>query len=377
VNEAISYAAAALAEWKDTPGAVAWLRRAVQSGKKKKKKLAEGRLVQGPLPIVKERLKRLRQAHDDWQVDIKPLPTWVEVGGAMVRPVILLVMSGTHAVVLGPEVQETPPDADRAFDVLAKAMEKPATGPPHRPERIFVRSAEPWEELKEHLEELGIALIQSKKLDVIDDAFQSLSTFPAGEEAFPGLLDVSNVTEEQAVRFYEAAAAYYRRAPWRIASGEPTLKVECEGDALSPRYAVVIGQMGMTRSLAIHDDLDILSQIREEGRTDEENAEATVALSMTFGDPSETPIADVQAIEEHHWLIAGPEAYPTAMRKEYGGNFRPPNAQELEVLEASLRAIPDFIAKHLPDDPTVEEIRVPVASGEKTVRLSWVSEDEG
>ena len=44
--------------------------------------------------------------------------------------------------------------------------------------------------------------------------------------------------------------------------------------------------------------------------------------------------------------VAGPEAYPAAVRKELGMTIRPPVERELQLLEGCLRAIPDFVARH-------------------------------
>ena len=57
--------------------------------------------------------------------------------------------------------------------------------------------------------------------------------------------------------------------------------------------------------------------------------------------------------------------------------FRPPLAWELELMEGCLRAIPEFVKRHQQDDPAVEEITVPTASGELHLTLSWVTDQTG
>jgi hypothetical protein len=44
-------------------------------------------------------------------------------------------------------------------------------------------------------------------------------------------------------------------------------------------------------------------------------------------------------------------------------------------MEASLRAVPDFVARHPQGDPAREEMTVPAVSGELKLVLSWVAED--
>jgi hypothetical protein len=82
------------------------------------------------------------------------------------------------------------------------------------------------------------------------------------------------------------------------------------------------------------------------------------------------------AAKKHRWQVARPDAYPEIFRKERGMSVRPPLAWELELVEACLRAIPDFVNQHTQDDPATEEITVPLASGRLKLVLSWVGDEE-
>jgi hypothetical protein len=117
--------------------------------------------------------------------------------------------------------------------------------------------------------------------------------------------------------------------------------------------------------------------MRGDDASDEESAYETVALSLTYGDETETPIADVDAAEHYGWKIAAPEAYPTVMRKERGMEMRPPTADELALMEACLRALPDFIERHPRDDLRPESVRVRAGSGERTLTLTWIPPEIG
>jgi len=69
---------------------------------------------------------------------------------------------------------------------------------------------------------------------------------------------------------------------------------------------------------------------------------------------------------------AGPQAYPQPFRKEKGMNLCPPEPWELQLLEASLRAVPDYVAKHPADQPKRSEMVVSTAAGEVRMVLSWL-----
>src|SRR5206468_12210967 len=97
--------------------------------------------------------------------------------------------------------------------------------------------------------------------------------------------------------------------------------------------------------------------------SDEENARLTVATTVIYGEASEIPAVDLEAAERHGWEVAGPDAYPWFFHKDRGQSLRPLLDWEIELMEACLRAVPDFVDRHRQDDASKEEMIVPVASG--------------
>ena len=371
-SEAIDYAATHLRAWKDSPGAIDWLRGA---GPKRK---ARGPKPQGPLPLVKERLKRAPLRADDvWEADARPLPIQLEDPGAGGGPWIVLVMDLTDDLMLAQSISDGPPGPDALWDLLAKAVEAPAMGTPHRPAELHVRPGAGWEGLAGDCREVGIACVEVEEFELIDDVIASMLEHLGGGDDAPGLLDEPGMTPERVGAFFAAAAEFHRRAPWKSVAGEETIEVRCDRLADGPRFACVMGQMGMTRGVALYDDLETLARTRAEDLPDEQVAMQTVALSLTYGDARETSPADIRAAREHGWPVAGPDAYPSAFRKEFGPVIRPPRPDELEFLEATLRAIPPFL--HNRDDRarTREEVRVTTASGPTTVTLRWIDDGSG
>jgi hypothetical protein len=150
--------------------------------------------------------------------------------------------------------------------------------------------------------------------------------------------------------------------------------VACDRFESGPWFAVVVGQMGMTRGLGLYESLHELRQMRDGDGSDEENARKTVALSVTFGDQTELPVADLDAAGRLGWEIASPEAYPTAIRKERGMMIRPPLAWELRLLEACLYALPAFIGGKDRDDVAAVDFDVPTQAGSLRLSISWTAE---
>jgi tetratricopeptide (TPR) repeat protein len=366
-SEALEYIGSFLAGWKATLGAIPWVRQVIG----KKRDVPEGR---GPLSVIKSWLQRhLRQEDDSWQAESRPLPGWLTSGAEKVRPWVTLVLSETTDLVLAHDIQEAPPSARHVWDALVEAMQHPAAGEPHRPTELQVRAGEHWEFLKPHLEEVGIRLTVAHELVPLDRVLPEMAEHVVGKPR-PGLLDMPGVTPEQAARFYNAAALYYQEAPWRKVGYESAIRLECDRVRSGPWYAVVMGQSALTMGLALYEELETLTRMWTEPSDDEENALKTVSLTVIYGEESELVIADLDAARLHGWRVARPDAYPAVFRKELGRSMRPPLSWELELLEAALRAIPGFVNRRAQDDPTPEEMTVPVASGELRLTLAWVPE---
>jgi hypothetical protein len=215
----------------------------------------------------------------------------------------------------------------------------------------------------------------SDELDQIKDVFNEMCAHVCGKPK-PGLLDMPGVTPAQVGSFYEAAAIFFRQAPWKKVGYEAAIQVECAKFQSGPWYAVLMGQSGLTTGLALYEDLEALRRMWAGERADEDNARQAVATTVTFGDEWDIPVADLEAAKEHGWQVARPDAHPEVFHKERGLSLRPPLAWELELMEACLRAVPEFVSRRKQDDPAGEEVNVSVASGQLRLVLSWVTEDQ-
>jgi tetratricopeptide (TPR) repeat protein len=371
-NEALNYMGGFMAGWKATAGAVAWLRENVASKKEK-----QGPSPKGPLGFIKKWLnKNLPQEYDVWQADFRRMPNWIRVGGKPMRPWVVLATSRSNDLVLAHEMPEETPSAALLWDTLVQAMQHPAAGEPHRPTELQVRPDERWDALKPHLDEIGVGLTVAEELDQMEVVFTDMSAHICGKPK-PGLLEMPAITPEQVGGFYEAAASFFRQAPWKKVGYEAAMRVECGKFQSGPWYAVLMGQSGLTTGLALYEDLPALRRRWAGDFDNEEFARQTVGTSLTFGEEWDIPVADLEAAQKYGWQVARPDAYPEVFRKERGLSMRPPLAWELELMEGCLRAVPDFVKRRSQDDPGREEFTVPAASSELKLVLSWVVEEEG
>lgn len=175
---------------------------------------------------------------------------------------------------------------------------------------------------------------------------------------------------EQFRDFHRAAAHFYRQAPWRsVAEGE-TIEVVCEQLEGSPWYAVILGKKSRLRGLILFDDRE---GRRLMGRADYEAiADRLSNIAIHFEDRGQVGADAVEAVRRHGFEVAGPSAYPHPFRMELGRKFRSPVAWELELLEACLWTIPDFVERAKDRTPEVREYAFDGMIGRMTLDLSWV-----
>jgi hypothetical protein len=179
------------------------------------------------------------------------------------------------------------------------------------------------------------------------------------------------VTPEQTRDFYRAAANFHRQAPWKSVTPSETIKVDCEQLGCGPWYAVVLGKENPLRGLILFDD--------EESSILMEHADyATIAdrlrnISVHFEDRNQVDPEELAAIQQHRFEVDGPGAYPQSFRMERSRQVRLPVAWELELLEACLWTIPDFLERAKDRAPDVLEYAFKGMIGRMTFDLSWVA----
>jgi hypothetical protein len=324
-----------------------------------------------PKPAQLRRLEALPQRFDLWQVGARQADVLVDVGGRPVRPWVVVVVSASEGLVLGFELAQKAPGPAQVWAALAKALTEPAAGEAHLPTQVQFAQEDWANALGPHLDELNVPCETVLDTEGLDEVLDEMSTSLTGPGQ-PGLLETEGVTPDIVSGFFDAAAVFYEQAPWRRV-GERAIKVECPRFEGGPRYAVMMGQAGMTAGLVLYDDYETLERIREQALPSEESARITAALAVVFGTQDELPEADLEAAQEHGWRVAGPDAYPAVYRMDPGLAIRAPDAWELELLEGCLRAVPEFVRKKT-RRLAVTPLTAPVSSGDLPLLLAWAED---
>ena len=312
-----------------------------------------------------------QHADEIWQAEMRKLPTWLQVGGETTRPWAFLVADTTSDAILATGISAYVPHDDWLLQGVWQAICRPAVGEPHLPGLIEVTSDDQRQLLAAHLESAGSECVTNKNLDHTRRLIRDLADHLDKDQRRGALIHSPGVTPTQLGSFFAAAADFYRRRPWRQIPGDTVIRVACEKFDSGPWYAVVMGQSGMQLGLALYEDLTALRNILSGEFSDEETARMSSAFSITYGEAFEVAPEDLDAAEEHGWPIAGPEAYPCVLRVNPGLAVRTPLKWELELLEACLRAIPDFLTKRM----AIAEFPVSLATGTLALQLARLDDN--
>ncbi|MBN2549423.1 MAG: hypothetical protein JXB15_09715 [Anaerolineales bacterium] len=165
----------------------------------------------------------------------------------------------------------------------------------------------------------------------------------------PALLNTPGVTPEFAKALFEAAADYYRAAPWRkLADIQPLqASVIPSGQQI---YIQLMGNAGLEYGLIFYDRLEDLENSYRITNNPLLQLPATGLHSLSFEQPTNLPAADRAAAKKYKWPVASSTAYPFPAVYLMDDLQRPDRA-ELIRIEALLRAIPHFVNGHLFPDP--------------------------
>lgn len=119
--------------------------------------------------FVKTRLKRLAQENDTWEAGFRALP---KPNGQTETHFLGLVVALPRRSPLVCHVLEYAPNVNDLADLLADAMQRPATELNHRPRQILLQGNPRWEELYPHLNQLGIEVTIQNELPHVEEVYE-------------------------------------------------------------------------------------------------------------------------------------------------------------------------------------------------------------
>ncbi|MEZ6128148.1 MAG: hypothetical protein R3C59_05675 [Planctomycetaceae bacterium] len=301
---------------------------------------AMGNVMERPAlpPVAEIDIREFPQSDAVWQADFFRSPMWVsnEQEGEF-RPWSALVLDRSRSAALHVAQTSGGPDPEMLLEVLVHAMTRPAGEPSQRPRMVEVADSDCYDYLKPRLEAAGVDCRLVDELSEFNDFCLGFARSCDGAEKC-ALADGKGVTKPQMESFYEAAAYYFRRAPWKHVPGEIPIEIRCDSPDIGTRYAIVMGRTGVQLGLCIYDDWKALRAILNENSTRQ-----TRAIAVCYDEPQIMAAVDLQLVERFGWPIATSEAWPAVMKLEPRRTPRSVSGTDLVFLDACLRAIPDFL----------------------------------
>lgn len=293
-----------------------------------------------------KRFKMLpRRANEVWQGGLFRMPTWItEEDCKPFRPYIPLWVSKSENKVHVEQIVHPAERHDLSLVVdtlLAFACESQWGG--YRPGAVEVTDRALGEHLSDVLADTGIEVRIIERLDAVQRVLDGLLEYqegPGAQESSPSMMLGSGVTIPQLRQFADAAAAFYRAAPWQylcdvdlvtICQPTPPQGMEC---------LTVLGAARALRGIVFYPSVQVFTNFCRSCHESDPNNLGTDGLwRLTFNSILDLHGKDADVWEDHDLPLADTEAYPLLLR----GREQPPyfvaDTSELAFVTLVLNAL--------------------------------------
>lgn len=266
------------------------------------------------------------------------MPAYVSGEGDPYRPGALLWMVAGGPIV-GLNIARPGELLPQASESLQGAMEHPMEGPPHRPSRVRVASAELAAALRAGHPGLEVVCAPTPELDeLLGELREHLAGAGEIEQSYlsPG------VTSEAMAAFFRAAAGLFRAAPWTLVPDALSLfRVTVEQLGVRDQALSVIGRAGQSYGLVLFSDLDDFEAFLDGAELLELGGEPEMPphLALNFEHGADLAPELRREVDAHGWEVAGADAYPWLVAVDGDLVARPPTGSELTTAEAIALAL--------------------------------------
>jgi tetratricopeptide (TPR) repeat protein len=324
-----------------------------------------------------ERIRRLRKSRGEvWQGAIVRVPQWVvEEGQAPVRPIVAVWISmSSGRINTGALKRPTERDAAMLLDAMAGEGGGGQGMPGIRPEKVVVADETTAEYLRREVGD-EVEVNVEAELEGIANVMQHMQrNLPAASVA--GFAKESDVTRERLRAFAEAAAEFYRAAPWQHLIDEDLIRVESPTPREELSHISIMGAGGTAYGLAFfrspvqHAELEQATDMRKFHR------KHGGLWAVTFGQITTLPMSDADEFEDGEFPVAGPRAYATAAKQDSAqGKIDRPEAATLAFIEGVMRAIAATSQEELDSGRWTEKVSTADGQMEFTMALPGIIDE--
>ena len=283
--------------------------------------------------LLAGRFMRLpRRSDERWQGGLVRLPSWVDEPDGPFRPWAAVWVSRSSGLVhVEIERERSSHDWTLSLDALiAFGLKRGLVE--CRPAVLEVADEDLGHRVREALGDRGLEIALAPGLPAVQEVLAAMSEHE-GHRMPPGALDGTGVTVDRMRAFAGAARRFWEAAPWRYLGDEDLVEIEAPAAGRGLAHGVVLGAAGQTFGVAFFDS------VKDHEAVNEGRAPGTIdhpRWSVLFGPITDLPFGDADLWEDHGLPVAGPEAYPLAIR--FGAEVRRPEARALAYLEGLLGA---------------------------------------
>jgi len=302
-------------------------------------------------PSLPTEIREIARKAEVWEADVVPMPGSVR-GEDRKRMVAALVavedvaLGGEILMAAGAEVEEV---ARTLEEALAMAAQKVGVWPA----AVRVRRAEVAEALGSLLRERECRVEARPRMEALDPLARSMAGHLSGTDRWP----LASVPDTWAAwglptglmaDLFEAYAAYFRAAPWRLLDDVPPLAVEWEdgsGIWTASVMGAALGDFGLAVYSHPADFGDLLD--REEGDPPYQALRGW-AVHLSYSHREGLPRAMVKEIAKAGWEVVSVSAYPHILAIHTpGGGLQRDLVRRLTVLLHGVAGLVDKYGSRL------------------------------
>jgi tetratricopeptide (TPR) repeat protein len=269
------------------------------------------------------------------------LPSWAhEPNGKPCRPIVPLWLSlQRHVVSRTRESDFGSADPNAALQALVDfACDPDLMG--CRPGKIEVNSAGLANFLAEALQDTGIQVIHRDSLHGVQKVMVHMAEDLTGGAGVVGAMSVQGMTLDRMRAFADAAAAFYRAAPWQRLMDEDPILIEHPLAQEGLGCVTVLGAGGRSYGLGFHASLDAYHRMVAADSNPLDLIPSSTGLwSVSFDPITDIPLQDSDLWLDHDLPVAGDTAYPWTVCYLPRGRARRPTPRTLSFLEGLLRVL--------------------------------------
>nr|HEX4316976.1 hypothetical protein [Kofleriaceae bacterium] len=272
-------------------------------------------------------------ANSEWVLEIGTPNFEVADGDRRFAPEVVMLVDAASRYVFGCDLAAPDDAVAVAIALLRRTLAQ------HRPERVRVSS----QPLRDALAAaLDVAIVVGSTAEA-RAALRELTAHLARTAPAPPDSYLDGVAPDALVPFFAAAARLYRAQPWTAVPADDCLAVDCAALGVRDGRLAVVGHMRESYGFALYPDAAAFAAIaRLSGGRD---GEVPPMIMVDYATRADVGKARADEVRRHGWELAGPTAYPQALRVMSRASSRPLDAPELAALAAVMDTLADLIER--------------------------------